>query len=162
MIGEGLTEYEFLEKRSKSLYNRKCIDGKTVGCGKCVGYCKYCAHPGFLTQKQKTQHCCIEKACKYYLPKERHHSACPKNDGKAETLLRLANAFVTQEEDIKFIRANYEDETWIILYISIFGNPILDDYEKNLSQRSGLRVRFRKLNYPFEQCVKLFCGAYVK
>ncbi len=50
-------------------HHRKCIDGKITGCGNCVGYCKYCEHPGYLTKDLRKKHDCIKKNCNYYVPK---------------------------------------------------------------------------------------------
>ena len=70
--------YTHYEKCSKSRINRRCIDGSITGCGNCVGYCQFKGHPGFLTQKQREEHDCINKQCFYYLPKPKR-SRCEKN-----------------------------------------------------------------------------------
>ncbi len=65
------TLYGYYEKQSRSVYSRRTIDGKTVGCSKCVGYCSYDEHTGFLTQKLRKQHNCIKKRCDYYIGKKK-------------------------------------------------------------------------------------------
>ena len=50
---------------------RKCIDGSVTGCGKCVGYCNYRGHPGYLTKELRRQHNCVKKSCRYYESKEK-------------------------------------------------------------------------------------------
>ncbi len=77
------TEYEAFEKRSGSLYNRRCIDGRITGCGNCVGYCKFEGHSGFLTKPLRKEHNCIFKACRYYVPKERsvRRNSARQSDG---------------------------------------------------------------------------------
>lgn len=51
-------------------YNRRCIDGKITGCGKCVGYCTFSIHEGFLTKELRKKHNCVKKDCLYYVPKK--------------------------------------------------------------------------------------------
>lgn len=66
-----MTTYSDYEKRSRIPYQRKCIDGKTTSPEKCVGYCRYTGHPGFLTKKLRQQHDCCNKQCDYYIRKEK-------------------------------------------------------------------------------------------
>ena len=61
--------YEFYEKQSFSPKLRRCIDNTTTGSNKCVGYCKYDNHPGFLTAKHMKEHNCTNKACYYFIAK---------------------------------------------------------------------------------------------
>lgn len=63
--------YEWFEKQSKSKYVRKCIDNRTVGSNKCVGYCNFEEHRGFLTRKLRKKHNCIKKKCHYYIQKNK-------------------------------------------------------------------------------------------
>lgn len=48
-------------------YNRRCIDGTVTGCGKCVGYCTFYEHEGFLTKELRKKHDCLRKGCRYYV-----------------------------------------------------------------------------------------------
>ena len=50
------------------------MDGRVYGCSKCVGYCRYYGHPGFLTGKLRQEHDCLGKGCAHYVPKERSGS----------------------------------------------------------------------------------------
>ena len=65
------TEYEFYERREKSVHTRRCINGKITGCGNCIGFCKCNLHPGFLTRELRKQKNCIKKGCVYYVRKEK-------------------------------------------------------------------------------------------
>ncbi len=82
----GKSEYEYYEKRSRSAYQRKCIDGKITGCGNCVGYCKYTEHPGFITRELRREHNCITKGCYYYVPKPKRSK---QQKEKISTAVRL-------------------------------------------------------------------------
>lgn len=64
-----INKYELYEKKSPSQYTRRCIDNTITGCNKCVGYCQYVGHPGFLTQKHRKEHNCLGKGCYYYIAK---------------------------------------------------------------------------------------------
>ena len=56
---------------NKNSPQRRCIDGKITGSNKCVGYCRYIGHPGFLTEKHRKEHDCLGKGCRYYASKEK-------------------------------------------------------------------------------------------
>lgn len=152
---ELITEYETYELRSKSLHNRKCIDGKITGCGNCVGYCKYHNHPGFLTQKHREQHDCIRKECKYYLPKERSLCSNVKDDNRPELILQAAKQCTDQIDDIRVLSSKKTNAGWIIGYITVFGGLNIPLIEQAVTHHSGVKVKFRKLDYDFERCVEL-------
>ena len=64
--------YTYNALESNCLSNdRRCINGKVTGSNKCVGYCQYYGHPGFLTKEQRKQHDCIRKKCDYYVEKQK-------------------------------------------------------------------------------------------
>lgn len=69
---ENQNSYRHFEKQSRDKINRRCIDGRITGCGKCVGYCRYNGHPGFLTREHRKEHDCLGKGCYYYLPKKKY------------------------------------------------------------------------------------------
>ena len=64
--------YDYFDRKQKNSYNRRCIDGHITGCGKCIGYCTYQEHSGFLTKQLRKEHNCINKGCFYYLPKPKY------------------------------------------------------------------------------------------
>lgn len=64
---EARTAYQQMESLYGSGNNRRLIDGKITGCGKCVGYCRFEKHPGFLTRMQRKEHNCLGKRCFYYI-----------------------------------------------------------------------------------------------
>ena len=54
LTSEGITcmvyssnesDYMSVERKQRSPHHRRCIDGKTTGCGNCVGYCTFIEHP---------------------------------------------------------------------------------------------------------------------
>ena len=60
--------YEKFEENCKN-HERRCIDGRITGSNKCVGYCQYEMHSGFLTKELRKQHNCLGKGCFYYVQK---------------------------------------------------------------------------------------------
>lgn len=54
---------------NSSPHRRRCIDGSVTGYGKCVGYCDFDGHPGYLTKELRKDHQCLAKECRYYLQK---------------------------------------------------------------------------------------------
>lgn len=63
--------YNYFGSFSRERHNVRCIDGSITGCGKCVGYCKFNDHPGYLTKKMRQEHDCVKKGCHYYKSKNR-------------------------------------------------------------------------------------------
>ena len=61
--------YSVQENSCNSPHRRKCIDGSITSTGKCVGYCTFYEHPGFLTKELRQEHNCVKKGCHYYSQK---------------------------------------------------------------------------------------------
>ena len=148
--------YTYYEKKSGSHTNRRCIDGSITGCGKCVGYCQYREHPGFLTKIQREEHDCINKKCSYYIPKPQRDKPEKRADITSE-LLRLAKQYTAKIEDLRIIRANYRDEAWIVEYVTVFGSYDFSDVEQKLQEEYHVTVIMQKLPWSFERCVELVC-----
>ena len=70
-----IDRYAFFEKKSPSNYTRRCIDNSITGSNKCVGYCQYDGHPGFLTKDLLKQHNCIEKECYHFIAKSNKYKS---------------------------------------------------------------------------------------
>ena len=150
-----ITEYEKYELLSRSLYNRRCIDGKVSGCGNCVGYCKYKEHPGFLTDKLRESHNCIGKECDYYVARERTKVQKAKKNKRSDSILQLVKKYVAAIDDIRIMNSRYDKGRCIIDYVSVFGDFNLSDIEKSLSDNTGYPVKMNRLNYSFDICVEL-------
>jgi hypothetical protein len=147
---KALADYRTYDNRYQSSHNRPCIDGSITGCGKCVAYCTYEQHPGFLTEELKAKHKCVEKQCNYYLPKPRKIKQIDKNKVEAANIISLAISVTNEMEGLRVLRANKNaDGTWVIYYVSIAGY-ILDDIETEMQDCSGENVMFSKLEYNFE------------
>lgn len=149
--------YVRYEQQSKSSINRRCIDGSVTGCGNCVGYCQYQEHPGFLTQKQRREHDCINKKCHRYIPKPQRIRT-EKNEDISSVLLALARQSVGGIEDIRIMNIKRDDSRWLICYVTVFGQYNFFDMEQKIQEQAGVSVIMQKLNYSFDHCVELICN----
>lgn len=50
-------------------HNRRCIDGHITGSNKCIGYCTFSQHTGFITEKIALKKSCREHGCWYFIAK---------------------------------------------------------------------------------------------
>jgi len=66
-------QYHQMERRHGRGHDRQLINGRITGCGKCVGYCRFDEHAGFLTKELRQSHDCLGKQCRYYLSKPNVH-----------------------------------------------------------------------------------------
>lgn len=76
--GKDRTRYELyskMEQRYGAGHHRITIRRKTTASSKCMGFCFYESHPGFLTEQDMAVHRCCERACRYFLPKPRKINA---------------------------------------------------------------------------------------
>ena len=63
--------YADLERKQATPFRRRTIDGSITGSNKCVGYCLFDDHPGYLTEKQRHNHNCLANNCYHYIAKEK-------------------------------------------------------------------------------------------
>ena len=151
------SEYAYYDRYSKSKYNRIAINGKVVGCSRCVGYCKYDIHPGFLTLEMRKEHRCIEKGCNYYLPKDRYIKS-DKSDSDdtlslIETRVKEQTALFDGMRVMRVVRNN--DSNYSVYYVTITNGYALENCAKGLSRMLGYVIHFERLKYDFDTCVKL-------
>ncbi len=146
--------YEEMEVRYSDGFNRRCIDGRVTGCGKCVGYCQYQSHPGFLTEELRRKHQCLEHCCHYYLQKpERQKNV--KEIAPAIRLMSLTSEFCEKMEGMRVLRALEEKNGWVLNYVTLTNEYPLDRIAGLLTQIWGKSVRFRRLNLDYETCANL-------
>ncbi len=151
--------YELYEKKSSSLYNRRCIDNTITGCNKCVGYCQYREHPGFLTEKQRVQHNCIGKKCFYYIAKPKKKKAVQIGNDFSTNILALIHNLMNNEEYIKVVRVEKtERNRYIAFYVTITNQCQFEKYSVQIESKLGVQIEFVKLNYEFDRCVSLLCA----
>lgn len=151
----NITMYEYYEKRSHSPYNRRLIDGTITGCGKCVGYCQYCEHPGFLTKELRKQHNCLGKECHYYVPKERTVVSKPIVGVSPDTVCKTAQQILSGFDYLKIVRAvSTGFNQWCLDFVTISNDKGFIEYAETIEEKTGASVVFRKLDWSFEKCEK--------
>jgi len=147
--------YERIEE-FQSGYNRTCINGRVTGCGKCVGYCQYEGHPGYLTEQLRREHKCLEKECFYYLQKPAYVRRTPHNFRSADALLKVAEQRSAHMEGLRVINVQEcRPGHWQFNYVTISNDYPLDELAYTLSNELNGEVSFRKLDYSFDRCVQL-------
>lgn len=145
--------YAYYEGKSRSRINRICIDGRVTGCGKCVGYCQYGEHPGFLTKDLRKQHDCVKRKCYHYVPKTKKEKRQIKN--QTGTYLDKIGGVLQPYEGMKVLGVDETDGGLILRYITITNGYSMEDLTEVLEERFGRSIIWRKLDYSFDVCAKL-------
>lgn len=148
--------YSEYEGKSPSKHLRKSITGSMVGSNKCVGYCQYPEHSGFLTQEQRKEHDCLGKECSYYLAKpKREKEQKEPIINPVSDLLPLIQKTISNEA-VKVIRVTETEPNKITaFFISITNDYSFAESTRQLQENYGIDVTFSRLDYDFDTCVKL-------
>lgn len=151
--------YAKMETKYGSSHIRQTIDGRCVGCSKCVGFCQYEGHPGFLTSEQRQKHNCIGKNCFYYVSKPAREKNPTVTPSESQKMLSIANASVVMQEGIRFLDAvQCELKKWKLGYITITNDYSLTAAKEMIEKTFNCEVIFSKKQYPYERCVQLLFG----
>jgi hypothetical protein len=152
----GSSYYWDLDARFGSDRNRKCIDGKITGCGKCVGYCQFTGHPGFLTAELKAQHECTSKGCFYYIEKPSRVRDRRRTVPLQVDILSEAKKHISHMEGVKCLTVvNDCIDQWCLNYITITNDYSLIPTKDALENKFGCKIRLNRLPYAFDVCVQL-------
>jgi len=156
---ETTIDYITYDSKHNSVHDRSCIDGTITGSGNCVAYCKYEGHPGFLTEKLRVKHKCIEKGCLYYLPKPKKKKTRNNSENNEQKKIMEVSTSVTSDmEGIRIMRADRdEDGIWVVYYIAI-SNYLLDSFASKVEEETGTKVKFVDLEYRFEIAAEIIFG----
>lgn len=153
---EAEKDYAFYERIYENSRNRRCIDGRITGCGNCVGYCRYAGHSGFLTEKHRSQHNCIEKGCFYYVPKAKRPKSKRFEKLTCRELTALATQLTAEYEGMRVMgAAQDQDKCWTVRYVTITNEYPIEALEKRISESIGEVVTMFNLNYDFERAASL-------
>lgn len=148
--------YEEYEKASPSAYTRKSITGAVIGCNKCIGYCKYHGHPGFLTVDQRKKHNCIGKECFYYLAKPRREKGQKRTTDNLLSDILPAIQSTIVNEGVKIIRVTETGQNEVTAYfVTITNDYSFAESVIRIQESYGVAVSFSKLDYDFDTCVEL-------
>lgn len=148
--------YAQVEAKQRAGHNRICINGSITGCGKCVGYCQYQGHPGYLTAQLRKEHKCLEKECFYYVPKPTRERAQHKDSAFLDMLLSSAIQRSVEMEGLRVMSVHEQGEnSWLFNYVTISDEYPIHELVHGLECDFHGAVTFKKLNYSFERCVQL-------
>ena len=152
-------QYALYEQHSPSKYTRQCIDHTITGCNKCLGYCRYDGHPGFLTERHIREHECLQKDCFYFLQKPKKPSEpLRRNLDLSEAILDQLQR-IASGEFIKFLRVkNASLNSYTAYYVTITNDYSFAGYLEQVKSKHGINLSFEKLNYDFETCVSILCA----
>lgn len=153
----GILTYEQASKPYGDSVNRQCIDGSVRGCSKCIGYCNFDEHPGFLTEELMKKHKCFEKSCDYFIAKPTY-AKTPKVKDESTNVVEKVSESIMGFEGIKIIRAEQDDyDDWFVYYVAI-ANYHEDILEDTIEKECGLQVKMVKLSYSFENSLSIIMG----
>lgn len=149
--------YEKYERQRDSKYNRVCIDGSVTGCGRCVGYCQFNGHPGFLTEKHLKQRNCIKKDCNYYIAKpNKQKSQVTVQPDKSSLIFSLAQQQLAENEGVRIMRVeNKEFNKYVIFFITITNDYSFQTLSSLISIDGKVEIEYIRLDYDFDTCVAL-------
>lgn len=151
--------YEQYEKRYCSKYDRRCIDNTVTGCNKCVGYCQYEEHPGFLTEELRKKRNCIGKQCFHYVAKPKKKKTPQLIVDLTSSILAVVRKAMSQNEFARVLRVeNAEFKRYNAYYVTISSECVFDGYATQIKNELGVEVDFINLNYDFDKCVALLCA----
>lgn len=152
-----MTKYEYYESASPSNAKRRCINGRITGSGKCVGYCAYDGHPGFLTKELRKEHNCIGKGCFYYIAKGRTKQEITVTYvDHSMFILKEARKNLEFSDSIYPIKVKRNSfDSYSVCYVTVSSEKIPDGLSRELSDSFGVNVIFERLNYDFDKCYEL-------
>jgi len=144
-------DYYFYDAKYASSFNRPCIDGTITGCGKCVAYCDYEGHPGFLNEALREKKECLKNECKYYVPKSRKTKKIKHGHNDEKTrVLAVASAATNDMEGLKIMRVSKDpDGTWVVYYVAV-AEYALTETAQEINKQTGINVKFQQLEYCFD------------
>lgn len=152
----GTSLYREIEKKTIRNFNLRCIDGSVHGCGRCVGYCSYDGHAGFLTPELQKTHQCIEKGCYYHYPKpaaqKRSHD---NNRASQKRILSIAQAATATMEGLRVIRVSIEPNTRCIVYYAAIAEYDISSVADEIAADTEFQICMKQIPCDFNAAVAL-------
>ena len=149
-------DYSYFDRKQNHTHNRRTIDGTITGCSKCVGYCQFSEHSGFLTEEQRKEHNCIGKGCHYYLSKPKTEKVKPSRKNNTTEIIKKSSEVIANLEGIKIIRAEEITEGgWKLKFVTLSNVYSIADLERLISSVIRQKAVMQRLNYDFEIAAQL-------
>lgn len=148
--------YREIEKKTIIDFNLRCIDGSIHGCGRCVGYCSYDGHAGFLTPEMQKKHRCLEKGCYYYYPKPAAQKR-PCNDNRAlqKNVFSIAQAATATMEGLRVIRVAVEPDANCTVYYAAIAEYDISSVENEISANAAHQIHMKQIPCDFNVAAAL-------
>lgn len=158
-MSDRFPSYEEMEKPHRQSFVRPLINGSRCGSAKCLGYCHFDEHPGFLNQKLLRKHQCLEKDCKYFQPKPRRPKR-PQEEvyNRAADIVEFSNKIMQDCEGIKAVKAEQDSRgDWIVRFVAV-ASCEKEHLEVRISRLAGEKVRLKQLSCSFDHAAKIIFG----
>lgn len=148
--------YQEMAAKTARSFNLRCIDGTLHGQSKCVGFCAYEYHRGFLTVQQERAHQCRERSCIHHHPKPPAKRRGKDTErARTEEIMTAAEAATAEQEGLLVLRAAKEgDNSWTVWYTAIAGYDLAKT-EEQLCKKLGCAVHMRPLCCDFDTAAAL-------
>lgn len=139
---------------------RRCIDGTRVGCSRCVGYCRFEGHPGYLTAEHRQCHDCIGKGCRYYVEKpKKQRTACESRFDQSQRILSYAHAAIQMNRGYRVIRVEHEQENrYKAFFVTITNDYSFDLFIRSVKAQYDVDLKVERLNYDFDVSAAILCA----
>ncbi len=151
--------YREMADRTVRGFNLRCIDGTLHGQNKCVGFCTYEQHPGFLTARQERKHQCHGKACFYHHSKPViQRNRRDESLAKQAEVMAAAQAATAELEGLRVLRAVREsDGSWTVWYATI-ARYDLSGIQAQIHKVTQCQASMKQLRCDFDTAVALVTG----
>lgn len=148
--------YREVEQKTVRNFNLRCIDGSLHGCGRCVGYCAYDGHAGFLTAELQDKHRCIEKGCFYHSSKPKARRSLQDNNKSLQRriLLTARDATATME-GLRVIRVAVEPDATCVIYYAAIAEYDVAPVVETIAASTGYQVAMKQIPCDFDVAVAL-------
>ena len=150
-----VTTYNEAERLYSDGLLRKGIDGTRFNKTKSVGYCLFCEHEGFLTEKDVRSHNCKGKNCPHFLPKVSVSKGKTKLKVTSTDIVPILNAAIKDFEGIIVIRAEKNFKGSFDAFYAAISTYDEGEIEEIILKKTGLEVKLKKLSYSFENAAKI-------
>lgn len=151
--------YRERERESIKGYNLRCIDGTIHGCGKCVAFCSYEQHSGFLTPEMERARGCKEKGCFYHYPKplaeKRKKNSVPR---MMKQIIDVSIEVTSDMEGLRVMRASLEPGGGWVVYYAAISHYDVKAVEEAICDLTGCQVSMRQINCGFDVAAALIMG----
>ena len=148
--------YREVERETIRNFNLRCIDGSLHGCGRCMGYCAYDGHAGFLSAELQDEHQCIEKGCFYHSSKPKARRSLHDNRKLLQRrILLTAQDATAAMEGLCVIRVAIEPDAICVVYYAAIAQYDVAPIAEAIAASTGYQVTMKQIPCDFDVAVAL-------